>query len=92
VVSTCTGWPLEAIRDGDNGYLVPIDDADALADRALRILRLAPPEWARMSGQAHATAAPHRWERSSELFERALRRAVDKRAAARQNAVEARVA
>ena len=92
VVSTRTGWPLEAIRDGDNGYLVPIDDADALADRALRILRLAPPEWARVSGQAHATAAPHRWERSSELFERALRRALDKRAAARQNAVEARVA
>ena len=83
VVSTRTGWPLEAIVDGVNGHLVPIDDAAALAERALQILRLPAVDWERMSAQAHATAEPHSWERSSELFERALQRATGKRAAAR---------
>ena len=69
--------------DGVNGHLVPIDDAAALAERALQILRLPAVDWERMSAQAHATAEPHSWERSSELFERALQRATSKRAAAR---------
>ena len=92
VVSTRTGWPLEAIEDGVNGHLVPIDDADALAQRALQVLRLAPPDWERMSAQAHATAAPLRWDRSSELFEQALLRAVARRSAARQGDAQVRAA
>ena len=85
VVSTRTGWPLEAIVDGVNGYLAPIDDVDALAEHALRILRLAPTDWECVSAQAHATAMPLCWERSSELFERALLRAAAKRAASRHD-------
>lgn len=85
VVSTRTGWPLEAIVDGVNGYLAPIDDVEALAERALRILRLAPTDWECFSAQAHATALPLRWERSSELFERALLRAAAKHAASRHD-------
>ena len=92
VVATRTGWPLEAIVDGGNGYLVPIDDAAALAERALRVLRLAPTAWQRMSEQAHATAAPHCWERSTDLFERALQRAVAKQTVARHGIVAARAA
>ena len=84
VVATRTGWPLEAIVDGVNGFLVPIDDADALAERALHILQLAPTDWEHLSAQAHATSAPLRWERSSELFERALLRAAAKRTVSRQ--------
>jgi glycosyltransferase involved in cell wall biosynthesis len=40
VVSTdCEFGPREVIRDGHNGYLVPVGDAAALAERALRVLR-----------------------------------------------------
>ena len=92
VVATRTGWPLEAIVDGANGYLVPVDDAAALAERALRVLRLAPADWQRMSEQAHATAAPHSWERSTDLFERALQRAAVKQAATRHGGVAVQAA
>jgi glycosyltransferase involved in cell wall biosynthesis len=92
VVATRTGWPLEAIVDGVNGYLVPVDDAQALSAHALRVLRMAPPEWQRMSEQAHATAAPHSWDRSTEMFERALERAVAKQTARRRGGVAVQAA
>ena len=38
VVGTAVGGTTELVRDGVTGYLVPMDDADALADRLLRIL------------------------------------------------------
>ena len=64
----------------------------ALAERALRVLRLAPADWQRMSEQAHATAAPHSWERSTDLFERALQRAAVKQAATRHGGVAVQAA
>jgi glycosyltransferase involved in cell wall biosynthesis len=40
VVSTdCDHGPREVIRDGTDGYLVPVGDAAALADRTIRVLR-----------------------------------------------------
>ena len=32
------GGPKDLIRDGENGFLVPVDDSDALADRLTRLL------------------------------------------------------
>lgn len=32
------GGPRDLIRDGENGYLIPVGDADALADRLTRLL------------------------------------------------------
>lgn len=76
VVSTRVGWPMESIRDGENGYLVDIDDGPAMADRIARVLRLDDAAWRRMSDAAYATAGSYTWDRSADLFERALLAAV----------------
>lgn len=76
VVSTRTGWPAEAVRDGVNGYLVDIDDAAAAAQAAHKVLVLSDCEWRVMSDQAFATVRDATWETSCQLFERALRRAI----------------
>lgn len=39
VVATRAGGPLEIIENGVSGYLVPPDDAEALADRILQLLK-----------------------------------------------------
>ncbi len=76
VVSTRCGGPLDIVEDGVNGRLVSVDDDDSLADRALEVLRLPPPEWRQMSDAAHATAMRFSWDRSADLFEHALRAAI----------------
>jgi len=38
VVGTAIGGTPEVVRDGVTGFLVPMDDAAALADRLLRLL------------------------------------------------------
>ena len=38
VAFDCNYGPADAIRDGVNGYLVPVDDIDAMASRIIRIL------------------------------------------------------
>lgn len=75
VVSTRTGWPAEAIRDGQNGFLVEIDDAQAAARAVRRVLTQAPGDWQVMSDHAWATVSSASWEVSARLFEDALRRA-----------------
>lgn len=39
VIATNLGEQREIINDGENGYLIPIDDADALAEKALNLLQ-----------------------------------------------------
>lgn len=79
VVSTRTGWPEEAIVDGVNGHCVEVDDDAALAEAALGLLKLDDAAWRRASQDAHATVADSSWARSTELFERALQRAAERR-------------
>jgi glycosyltransferase involved in cell wall biosynthesis len=38
VVATCAGGPTEIIEDGCTGFLVPPNDAEALADRLIALL------------------------------------------------------
>lgn len=75
VVSTKTGWPEEAIVDGQNGYLVDIGDAEGLADRANQILALDERDWSAMSENAFNTVANCTWDQSTDLFEQALQHA-----------------
>lgn len=72
VVSTRVGWPLDAIREGVNGHLVPVDDAQALGEAALKCLMLDGADWKAMSESAYQTSRSFSWSRSSEQFEAAL--------------------
>jgi glycosyltransferase involved in cell wall biosynthesis len=75
VVSTRVGGAPDLIRDGENGYLVEIDDAEAMAARAVAILTGPKEDWRRMSEAALGTVASYTWADAAERFEAALLRA-----------------
>lgn len=72
VVSTRAGWPEEAIINNVNGFLVEVDDIDALADAVDMILSISNDEWMAMSEQAYKTVEHSSWDDSAAQFEKAL--------------------
>jgi glycosyltransferase involved in cell wall biosynthesis len=78
VVSTRTGWPEESIQNGKNGFLVDVDDVDALAGAAERVLGLPDESWREMSSQAYATVAGSSWENSARMFVEALEHGIQR--------------
>jgi glycosyltransferase involved in cell wall biosynthesis len=78
VIATKTGWPLEAIIDGRNGFLVDIGDVDGMVECVSRILGLAEHDWQVMSKNAYSTAIQYTWEKSTKIFEESLHRACAK--------------
>lgn len=60
VVATRGGGPLEIVRDGETGYLVPQGDAEAMAEAILRLLR--DPEKARRMGEAGRAEVARRFQ------------------------------
>jgi glycosyltransferase involved in cell wall biosynthesis len=72
VVSTRTGWPLEAIKPGWNGLLVDIDDVHGLAQGVQWALSRTEEEWKALSANAFATSAAGSWQESAKLFEQSL--------------------
>ena len=78
VVATDTGWPSEAIRDGENGFLVAVDDVDGIVQGVSQMMDADDAEWRRISEEALHTVADSSWEKSCMQFEAALRRSVEK--------------
>ncbi|WP_191093423.1 glycosyltransferase family 4 protein [Bradyrhizobium campsiandrae] len=76
VVSTRTGWPAEAIVQGENGFLVDVNDVEGLADSILKVLSCSEQRWSELSRCAYEAVAASSWENSAAAFEAALRRAV----------------
>jgi glycosyltransferase involved in cell wall biosynthesis len=72
VVATRTGWPEEAIVDGVNGWCIDVDDVDALAQAAQRVLALSDADWRAMSQHAFETVQHSSWEASARSFEQVL--------------------
>jgi glycosyltransferase involved in cell wall biosynthesis len=72
VVSTNAGGPADFIRSGQNGYLVPVGDAEALGDRLVDVLSLDEATWRAMSDAALATATQYTWDDAAILLESAL--------------------
>ncbi len=72
VVSTKTGWPLESIKNGFNGYLAEIDDVHSLVNGVASILELTNSDWAVMSANAFDTVKDSSWDKSAEMFEESL--------------------
>jgi glycosyltransferase involved in cell wall biosynthesis len=69
--------PTQYVRDNDNGLVVPVADAAALATAVDRLIR-DPELFGRLRAAAHATAQEYSWERvgkqTLELYSEALAR------------------
>ena len=75
VVATRTGGLAEIVVDGETGYLVPVDDLGALADRILALLK--DRALAMRMGEAGRARAEQDfgWENCIAAFEAILQRA-----------------
>jgi glycosyltransferase involved in cell wall biosynthesis len=76
VVSTRVGGPTDLVREGVNGHLVDVGDAEALGARLIDVLSLPDDAWRAMSDAAWTTAQGYSWDDAATLFEQALERAV----------------
>ena len=77
-VSTRAGGPNDIIDDGLNGFLVDVEDSDALAERLIHVLTLPESQWQAMSDAAYATARQYSWDDATDLFEQALQKAIER--------------
>src|SRR5690606_39103841 len=68
VVATDTGGLPEVVADGETGYLAPVGDVDAMADRSIEILS-DPALWKRMSSGARAGAERFGADRVVTMYE-----------------------
>jgi glycosyltransferase involved in cell wall biosynthesis len=59
------------------GVLVEMS-AESLAGGLLSVLQMDEAKWKALSDKAHAAACRYNWERSTDLFEAALHRAIEK--------------
>lgn len=71
VIAAPAGAAPELLGEG-GGILLPSADPGAMAEAIEQVLALPGPEWRRMSEEARAVAARHRWEDSARSFESAL--------------------
>lgn len=72
VVATRTGCASDVIRDGVNGFVVDVENPEAIADRLIQILGLERGRWRAMSDAALESVGPYTWDAATNLFERAL--------------------
>ena len=72
IVATECGGPEDYIIDGKSGYLVPVDDPEAMADAILRVLRQPEKEWRRMSEASYARSMEFDWDQSAIKLESGL--------------------
>ena len=71
VVCTRCGGPEDFVVEGENGYLVEVGDAQAMAERTVMMLS-DEAHLKHMSDAAYATRQRYNWSRSTDLFEAAL--------------------
>lgn len=79
VISTMTGWPVEAVKNGINGYLCSIDDGADIYQKLSHLMEMDSDDWFEMSKNAVNTVNNSDWASSSLLFESALLRAIESR-------------
>jgi glycosyltransferase involved in cell wall biosynthesis len=60
------------IKEGVNGYLAPIGDAQTLAEGLEKVLILSSEAWQEMSDAAYQAATSYTWDDATNLFEAAL--------------------
>lgn len=75
VIGTSCGAAPELINS-DNGFLIDIDDQDALLDAMVKVCELNDADWQDMSFSASREASKHTWNSSADKFEQSLARAL----------------
>lgn len=68
VVTTRTSGIPDVVRDGVNGWMVPPDDPEALADAVVRAISAPPEHREEMARRARETAMGHSWDLVAERF------------------------
>jgi glycosyltransferase involved in cell wall biosynthesis len=77
VIATPAGAAPELCAAG-GGVLVPMEDADAMAEQIVRVARMTEAEWKRSSDAAYQAATSYTWDDAAERFEAALTHARDR--------------
>lgn len=72
IVSTRCGGPDDFVREGANGYMVDIGDAEGIANAVSRILDLNNEGWQAMSNASYAIAKEFDWDESAARLESQL--------------------
>ena len=72
IVSTKTGWPVEAVIPYKNGVLAEVDDVVALCDGVRWILQQTDDVWQMLSKNATEATQGYSWEKSGYDFEQVL--------------------
>ena len=84
VIATPAGAAPELVAQG-GGRLVAHEDPSGMARAIEEICTMSDPAWRAISDRAQVTAKQHTWARSTELFENALREAIEVSASLRRN-------
>lgn len=79
VIGTPAGAAPELIGDG-GGILLSGYEPEEMAAAIVRVAEMTETQWRQMSDAAYATASAYTWEDATDRFERALLRAVERRA------------
>src|SRR5690606_20399032 len=66
VVATLCGGPDEYIEEGVSGSLVAVEDHEAMAERAIEILRMPDDRWRAMSEAGYRRSREFSWDKSAE--------------------------
>ncbi|UAK24244.1 glycosyltransferase family 4 protein [Sphingomonas nostoxanthinifaciens] len=73
VITTPVGaWP-DLLKEGENGFLVPVGDAATMADRLQTFFALPESTWRRLSDCAHHTATDYSWDDATTALEAVLK-------------------
>jgi len=68
VISTLAGGIGEYLKDGENGFAVPVGDVDGLADRMVKAANLSPSQYAEISKRAVETAKKYSIEETGKKW------------------------
>jgi glycosyltransferase involved in cell wall biosynthesis len=78
VIATPAGAAPELLAKG-GGILVEHEDSEGMAAAIVRICSMDERSWRAMSDKAYATVAAYTWDDATDLFEAALRQAIERR-------------
>jgi len=77
IVSTLCGGPEDYVKNGHNGFLVPVGNIEKIAEAILRIVNLADEQWVAMSEASAEYSKKFDWDISAKKLEDAILEEID---------------